>query len=141
MTTLITTSTIDSQTHNNIMAAGSRDCQLMLAKGRYAQWQSHFMRYIDTRPNSEALKKCILQCPYKLSHIIILGQLATDESSEVPERTTVETFTNISPENKAHFDAEKEVIHLLLTGIRDEIYSTVDACKTSHEMWVAIERL
>ncbi|GJT15748.1 retrovirus-related pol polyprotein from transposon TNT 1-94 [Tanacetum coccineum] len=34
-----------------------------------------------------------------------------------------------------------EAIHLLLTGIGDEIYSTVDACKTSHEMWISIERL
>ncbi|GJV73963.1 retrovirus-related pol polyprotein from transposon TNT 1-94 [Tanacetum coccineum] len=47
----------------------------------------------------------------------------------------------MSPENKAHFESEKEVIHFLLTGIRDEIYSTVDACKTAHEMWEAIERL
>ncbi|GJW48527.1 hypothetical protein Tco_0080173 [Tanacetum coccineum] len=47
----------------------------------------------------------------------------------------------MSPENKAHYESENEAIHLLLTGIRDEIYSTVDACKTSHEMWIAIERL
>ncbi|GJV27397.1 hypothetical protein Tco_1383845 [Tanacetum coccineum] len=60
---------------------------------------------------------------------------------KVPERTTVETFTNISPENKAYYDAEKEAIHLILTGIGDEIYSTVDACKTAHDMWIAIERL
>ncbi|GJV63783.1 hypothetical protein Tco_1474611 [Tanacetum coccineum] len=47
----------------------------------------------------------------------------------------------MSPENKAHFESEKEAIHLILTRIRDEIYSTVDACKTAHEMWEAIERL
>ncbi|GJX62476.1 hypothetical protein Tco_0295376 [Tanacetum coccineum] len=47
----------------------------------------------------------------------------------------------MSPENKAHFESEKEAIHLILTGIRDEIYSTVDACKTAHEKWEAIERL
>ncbi|GJW09276.1 hypothetical protein Tco_1575103 [Tanacetum coccineum] len=47
----------------------------------------------------------------------------------------------MSPENKAHFESEKEAIHLLLTGIGDEIYSTIDACKTAHEMWEAIERL
>ncbi|GJR38941.1 hypothetical protein Tco_1214625 [Tanacetum coccineum] len=40
-----------------------------------------------------------------------------------------------------HYQSEKEAIHLLLTGIRDEIYSTVDACKTAHDMWIAIERL
>ncbi|GKA85183.1 hypothetical protein Tco_0806837, partial [Tanacetum coccineum] len=33
----------------------------------------------------------------------------------------------MSSENKAHFELEKEVIHLILTGIGDEIYSTVDA--------------
>nr|GEU37335.1 hypothetical protein [Tanacetum cinerariifolium] len=48
---------------------------------------------------------------------------------------------NMSPANKAHFELEKEVIHLILTGIRDEIYSTVDACQTTQEMWEAIERL
>ncbi|GJV29465.1 retrovirus-related pol polyprotein from transposon TNT 1-94 [Tanacetum coccineum] len=30
---------------------------------------------------------------------------------------------------------------MLLTGIGDEIYSTVDACKTTHETWIAIKRL
>ncbi|GKG18509.1 hypothetical protein Tco_0372807 [Tanacetum coccineum] len=75
--------------HNNIMAASSRDHPPMLSTGRYAQWQSRFMRYIDTRPTGPYK---LVQDPYKLSHIIILGQLATDESLEVPERTAVETF-------------------------------------------------
>nr|GEU84008.1 copia protein [Tanacetum cinerariifolium] len=43
--------------------------------------------------------------------------------------------------NKAHFLEEKEAIHLILTGIGDDIYSTVDACQTAQEMWEAIERL
>nr|GEV67117.1 hypothetical protein [Tanacetum cinerariifolium] len=73
--------------HNNIMAAGSRDRPPMLAPGRYPQWRSRFLRYVDTRPN------------------------------------------------------EKEAIHLILTGIGDDIYSTVDACQTAQEMWEAIERL
>nr|GEV61361.1 reverse transcriptase domain-containing protein [Tanacetum cinerariifolium] len=42
---------------------------------------------------------------------------------------------NMSLENKAHFEAEKEAIHLILTGIGDEINSTVDACQTAQEMW------
>nr|GEV51287.1 hypothetical protein [Tanacetum cinerariifolium] len=100
--------------HNNIMAAGSRDHLPMLAMRIYAQWQSRFLRYIDTRPNGDALRKFILQ---------------------------VETILNMSPENKAHYESEKEAIHLLLTGIGDKIYSTVDTCKTAHEMWIAIKRL
>ncbi|GKE24690.1 hypothetical protein Tco_1436202, partial [Tanacetum coccineum] len=122
MTTAIVTSTTDSQMHNNIMAAGSRDRPPMLATRRYAQWRSRFLRYIDTRPNVPAV-------------------LATENSPAVPEQTTVETVLNMSPANKAHFESEKEAIHLILTRIGDEIYSTVDACKTAQEMWEAIERL
>nr|GEU40382.1 ribonuclease H-like domain-containing protein [Tanacetum cinerariifolium] len=48
---------------------------------------------------------------------------------------------NMSLANKAYFEAEKETIHPILIGIRDEIYSTVDAFQIVHEMWEAIERL
>ncbi|GJS91142.1 retrovirus-related pol polyprotein from transposon TNT 1-94 [Tanacetum coccineum] len=66
---------------------------------------------------------------------------ATEDSPEIPAQTSVETIMNMTPENKAHFQSEKEAIHLILTGIGDEIYSTVDACQTAQEMWEAIERL
>ncbi|GKF85806.1 hypothetical protein Tco_0253633 [Tanacetum coccineum] len=100
MTTPITTYTTDSQMHNNIMAAGSRDRPPMLATGRYAQWQSHFLRYIDIRPNGDALRKCILQCPYTPSTVTIPAVPAIDDTPTVPERTAVETILNMSPEKK-----------------------------------------
>ncbi|GJT01394.1 hypothetical protein Tco_0822563 [Tanacetum coccineum] len=34
-----------------------------------------------------------------------------------------------------------KAIHMILNGIGDDIYSTVDACATAREMWLAIERL
>nr|GEV14395.1 retrovirus-related Pol polyprotein from transposon TNT 1-94 [Tanacetum cinerariifolium] len=49
------------------------------------------------------------------------------------DRPPMLATTRLCPENKAHYESEKEAIHLILTGIRDEIYSTVDACKTSQE--------
>ncbi|GKA62662.1 hypothetical protein Tco_0762181 [Tanacetum coccineum] len=93
------------------------------------------------RPNGDTLRKCILEGPYTPSTVIIPVVPATNNSPAIPERTTVETVLNMSPKNKAQFESEKEVIHLILTRIGDEIYSTVDACKTTHEMWEAIERL
>ncbi|GJS46015.1 retrovirus-related pol polyprotein from transposon TNT 1-94 [Tanacetum coccineum] len=68
MTTPIITSITDSQMHNNIMAASSRDHSPMLAPGRYAQWKSFVP--------------------------------AIDDTLAVPERTTVETILNMSPEKK-----------------------------------------
>nr|GEW51042.1 hypothetical protein [Tanacetum cinerariifolium] len=127
--------------HNNIMVAGSRDRLLLLAMGRYALWQLGFLRYIDTRPNGDALTKSILEGPYTLSTIIIPAVPATYDSSEVLERTVVETILNMPPEKKEHYQSKKEAIHLLLTKIGDEIYSTVDACKIAHDMRIAIKRL
>nr|GEX92031.1 DNA helicase [Tanacetum cinerariifolium] len=96
---------------------------------------------VEQRPNGEALRKCILSGPYKRTTVLVQVVKAIDNYPAVPEHTTVETPTNMSLENKAHFLAEKEVIHLILTGIGDDIYSTVDACQTAQEMCEAIERL
>ncbi|GJT64696.1 hypothetical protein Tco_1016176 [Tanacetum coccineum] len=79
--------------------------------------------------------------PYKLSAVTIPSQLATNDTPAVEEQTVLETFSNITPKNKAHYDTEKEAIHLILTGIGEDIYSTINACKTTHEMWIDIERL
>nr|GFA92043.1 hypothetical protein [Tanacetum cinerariifolium] len=49
--------------HNDIMAAGSRERPPMLATGRYAQWQSRFLRYVDTKPNKKELRQCIFDGP------------------------------------------------------------------------------
>nr|GEX06870.1 retrovirus-related Pol polyprotein from transposon TNT 1-94 [Tanacetum cinerariifolium] len=87
------------------------------------------------------LRKCILSGPYKPTTILVQAVDATDDSLAIPEHTTVETPMNMSPENKSHFEAKKEAIHLILTGIGDEIYSIVDACQTAQEMWETIERL
>nr|GEX15816.1 hypothetical protein [Tanacetum cinerariifolium] len=107
MTTPTVTSSTDSQMHNNIMAASSRDRPLMLATGRYPQWRSRFSRYIDTRPNDDALRKCILNGPYKPTTVLVQAVAATDDSPAIPEHTTVETPMNMSPENKAQFQVEK----------------------------------
>nr|GEV59388.1 hypothetical protein [Tanacetum cinerariifolium] len=88
MTTPNVTSSTDRQMHNNIMAAGSRDRPPMLAPGRYPQWRSWFLRYVDTRPNGKALRKCILSGPYKPTTVLVQAVEATDDSLAVPEHTT-----------------------------------------------------
>ncbi|GJW06524.1 hypothetical protein Tco_1568947 [Tanacetum coccineum] len=127
--------------HNNIMAAGSKDRPPMLGPERYSQWRLHFLWYIDTKANGEYLRKCIFDGPYKLTSVVIEAIAAIVNAPAVPEHDEVETVHNMSKENKLYFKAEKEAIFLLLTGIGDKIYSTVDACNTANEMWTAIERL
>nr|GFA72432.1 hypothetical protein [Tanacetum cinerariifolium] len=52
------------------------------------QWRSRFLRYIDTRPNGEALRKCILSGPYKPTTVLVQAVDATDDSLAIPEHTT-----------------------------------------------------
>ncbi|GJW64736.1 retrovirus-related pol polyprotein from transposon TNT 1-94 [Tanacetum coccineum] len=122
MSTPVSTSSTDSQMHNNIMAAGSKDRPPMLGPGRYSQWRSRFLRYIDTKNNGCGMRNLHTKLVLRANSVLIQA---------IPE----------AEETKKHFLSEKEAIFLLLTSIGDEIYSTVDACKTTNEMWIAIERL
>ncbi|GKE57799.1 hypothetical protein Tco_1496984, partial [Tanacetum coccineum] len=69
------------------------------------------------------------------------GKICSMVITFLEKKTVNEDLTNMSIANKAHYQAEKGAIHMLLTGIGDEIYSIVDARKTAHKMWIAIERL
>nr|GEU61610.1 hypothetical protein [Tanacetum cinerariifolium] len=82
--------------YNNIMAAGSRDRPPMLATRRYPQWRSRFLRYIDTRPNGEALRKCILSGPYKPTTVLVQAVATTDDSPAIPEHTTLRKCGKLS---------------------------------------------
>nr|GEW26909.1 hypothetical protein [Tanacetum cinerariifolium] len=44
-------------------------------------------------------------------------------------------------EIRDQLNAEAEAVQIILTGIHNDIYSTVDACPNAFEMWKAIERL
>ncbi|GJU36767.1 retrovirus-related pol polyprotein from transposon TNT 1-94 [Tanacetum coccineum] len=127
--------------HNNIMAVGSKDRPPMLGPGRYSQWRSRFLRYLDTKSNGEYLRKCIFEGPYTPTSVLIAAVEAAENILPVAAHEEAETIHNMTTENKLYFQAEKEAIFLILTGIGDEIYSTVDACNTTKEMWTALERL
>ncbi|GJX16008.1 hypothetical protein Tco_0216840 [Tanacetum coccineum] len=109
--------------HNNIMAAGSRDRPPMLATGRYAQWRSRFYRSFNTRTKMVIPYRCTFSTVLTLQVYHNTSLFAKDDSTSSSEQTTVETIMNMTPKNRAHFESEKEAIHLILTGIGDEILS------------------
>nr|GEU95805.1 copia protein [Tanacetum cinerariifolium] len=104
----------DSQMHNNIMAAGSRDRPPMLAPGRYPQWRSRFLQYVHTRPNGEVLRKCILSGPYKPTTVLVHAIEATDDSPAVPEHTT-DVKTNLFWEFRKFTSHDEESIESYYT--------------------------
>ncbi|GKB98099.1 hypothetical protein Tco_0984236 [Tanacetum coccineum] len=62
-------------------------------------------------------------------------------SSETTTERDMENYKNVSQEIRDQLNAEAEAVQIILTGIDNDIYSTVDACPNACEMWKAIERL
>nr|GEX17058.1 hypothetical protein [Tanacetum cinerariifolium] len=65
------------------------------------------------------------------------------DSEGNPTTTTekiFETYKNVTQEIKDQLNAKAEAVQIILTGIDNDIYSTVDACPNACEMWKAIER-
>ncbi|GJS67819.1 hypothetical protein Tco_0682384 [Tanacetum coccineum] len=113
----------------------------MLDPGHYAQWSSRFIRYVDTKPNKNQLKHCIEKGPYIPSQLVTKAVPADGDNPGRPQVVEEETYDNTTQEKRQLIDVEAEAIHMILNGIGDDIYSSVDACATTREMWPAIERL
>nr|GEV98015.1 hypothetical protein [Tanacetum cinerariifolium]GEW60677.1 hypothetical protein [Tanacetum cinerariifolium] len=77
-----------------------------------------------------------------------LPMLALDKTIPVSkgssETTTVmymENYKNVSQDIRDQLNAEAKAVQIILTGINNDIYSTVDACPNAYEMWKAIGRM
>ncbi|GKG03041.1 hypothetical protein Tco_0310677 [Tanacetum coccineum] len=55
-------------------------------------------------------------------------------SSETTTKRYIENYTNVSQDIRDQLNAEAEAIQIILTGIDNDIYSTVDACLNACEM-------
>nr|GEW05672.1 hypothetical protein [Tanacetum cinerariifolium] len=124
--------------HNAIMEAGGKDRSPMLAPSNY--WKSRIKRYIDTKPNHEPIHYCLQNLPYEYKWADKVVQVAKGSSETTTERY-MENYKNVSQDIRDQLNAKAKAVQIILTGIDNDIYSTVDACPNACEMWKAIERL
>ncbi|GJR97311.1 retrovirus-related pol polyprotein from transposon TNT 1-94 [Tanacetum coccineum] len=103
-------------------------------------WKSRIKRYIDTKPNSELIHYCLQNPPYTYQWAEKTVPVAEGSSETTTERY-MENYKNVSQDIRDQLNAEAEAVQIILTGIDNDIYSTVDACPNACEMWKAIERL
>nr|GEY64471.1 hypothetical protein [Tanacetum cinerariifolium] len=113
------------------MEAGSKDRPPMLAPGNYVQWKSRIKGYIDTKPNHELIHYCLKNPPYKLDWQDI--EVPVSEGSPITTTERIrETYKNVSQDIRDQLNAEAEAVQIILTGIDNNIYSTVDACPNAY---------
>nr|GEW55900.1 hypothetical protein [Tanacetum cinerariifolium] len=122
------------------LLAGGKDRPPMLAPGYYVQWKSRIKRYIDNKPNHELIHYCLKNPPYKFTWAD-KEVLISEGSPVTTTETYMENYKNVSQDIRDQLNAEAEAVQIILTGIDNDIYTTVDTCPNACEMWKAIERL
>nr|GEX07024.1 retrovirus-related Pol polyprotein from transposon TNT 1-94 [Tanacetum cinerariifolium] len=65
----------------------------------------------------------------------------SEGSPETTTKTYMENYKNVSQDIRDQMNAEAEAVQIVLIGIDNDIYSTVDACPIACKMRKAIERL
>nr|GEV82534.1 hypothetical protein [Tanacetum cinerariifolium] len=111
----------------------------MLAPGNYVKWKSRIKRYINTKSNHELIHHCLKTPPYKFTWAdkeIPISEGSPDTRTE----SQMETYKTVSQDIRDQLNAKAKAVQIILTGIDNDIYSTVDACSNACEMWKAIER-
>ncbi|GKE72971.1 hypothetical protein Tco_1535012 [Tanacetum coccineum] len=116
---------LQTQTSNAIMEAGGKDRPQMLAPGNYVQWKSIIKRYIDTKPNNEFIHYCLQNPPYKFKWTENTVPVS-EGSSETTTEGYMENYKNVSQDIRDQLNDKAEAVQIILTGIYNDIYSTVE---------------
>ncbi|GJT18950.1 hypothetical protein Tco_0877656 [Tanacetum coccineum] len=124
-----------SPTYNAIMEAGGKDHAPMLVSGSCVRCKSQIRRYIATRPNHDLINHCIDEGTYEFIMVTHPATKATETLATQDERMGLKTYSSVSKEKKKFInaEAEAEAVHIIFTGIDNNIYSTVDACPNAKE--------
>ncbi|GJU22048.1 hypothetical protein Tco_1155390 [Tanacetum coccineum] len=122
-----------SKTYQQSLAdAGSENRPPMLERGSYIPWASRFRRYLNRkRDNRKWLLKALDEGPYEFKNFV-------PEGLTIPRLQTVE---DLEGDDLLLYDAEMELMNMILLSIPNEIYNSVDACTSAKDMWKRVERL
>ncbi|GJV24156.1 retrovirus-related pol polyprotein from transposon TNT 1-94 [Tanacetum coccineum] len=104
----------------------------MLERGSYIPWASRFRRYLNRkRDNRKWLHKALDEGPYEFKNFL-------PEGSTIPR---LQTIKDLEGDDLLLYDAEMELMNMILLSIPNEIYNSVDACTSAKDMWKRVERL
>ncbi|GKC32929.1 hypothetical protein Tco_1040223, partial [Tanacetum coccineum] len=109
-----------SKTYQQSLAdAGFETRPHMLERGSYIPWASRFKRYINRKmENRKWLNKALNEGPYQFEMFIPNNFIVSK----------LQTVEDLQGDVLLHYDAEMELMNLILLSIPNDIYNSVDAC-------------
>nr|GEX07612.1 hypothetical protein [Tanacetum cinerariifolium] len=119
---------------NLVAVSGSKNHPPMLNKENYVPWSSHHLRYAKSRQNGKLIHNPIINGPYVRRMIPEPGDL----NRKVPMNETfhVQTDDELTEKELKQIEGDDQAIQTILLGLPEDIYATIDSCKTSHEIWL-----
>ncbi|GJV40136.1 hypothetical protein Tco_1418576 [Tanacetum coccineum] len=98
----------------------------MLERGNYVRWSSWFMSYIERKKNTRKfLKSSIEVGPNKFKKIP-----TTDTTTEMTE-----SEDDLVGDDLKQYEADIDVMNLILLSIPNDIYNYVDEYENANAMW------
>nr|GEY87123.1 hypothetical protein [Tanacetum cinerariifolium] len=126
-----------------VSIAQARKNMIIYMKKMVRYKMKHF-RDVEEPKKKRVAKEALLQESFKrLKEVEVSGSESTQETpSNDPKEMSAEdeTYKNVSQEIRDQLNAEAKAVQIILNGIDNDIYSTVDTCLNACEMWKAIER-
>ncbi|GKB55403.1 integrase, catalytic region, zinc finger, CCHC-type containing protein [Tanacetum coccineum] len=116
----------------SLAEAGSEIRPPRLEMGSYIPWACRFKRFLNRkRENRKWLLKALEDGPYVFRNITPIG----------PALPRLQDVEDLQGDDLLYYDAEMELTNMILLSIPNEIYNSVDSCKTAKEMWDRVESL
>nr|GEX64719.1 ribonuclease H-like domain-containing protein [Tanacetum cinerariifolium] len=110
-----------------------------ISKSPYAYMLARGMeRVLVISCTSNALHNAIMEAGGKDSPPMLAS--VAEGSSEITTERYMENYKNVSQDIRDQLNAEAATVQIILTGIDNDIYSTINGCSNACEMWKAIER-
>nr|GFD52704.1 ribonuclease H-like domain-containing protein [Tanacetum cinerariifolium] len=94
--------------------------------------------YAKSRPNGKLIHNSILNGPYVRKMIPEPGDANHDIT--VAETFHLQTDDETDKELK-QIEADDQSIQTILLGLPEDIYATVDSCKTAQEIWLRVQQM
>ncbi|GJS05557.1 integrase, catalytic region, zinc finger, CCHC-type containing protein [Tanacetum coccineum] len=85
----------------------------------------------EARDNRKWLLKALDEGPYEF-------KFSTPAGATIPRLQIVD---DLEGDDLLYYDAEMEVMNMILLSIPNEIYNSVDSCTSAKDMWKRVERL
>ncbi|GJY49298.1 hypothetical protein Tco_0439254 [Tanacetum coccineum] len=120
-------------TQQDIYANGSENRPPMLNRDNYVPWSSRLLAYAKIKPNGKLIYNFIMHGPYVRRMIPEPGN--PDRKVPVAKTFHEQNDKELTEKEVKQMEVDDQAIQTILMGLPEDIYATVDSCKTAQEIW------